>query len=166
MAGVAFTRDPNGGGPYFIINYDDSSGRTDLVTSGASGDLKTFCCLKTHPEAVPAPLVPIVRLLCELEALLASDALDIEFAVDQQGTLYLLQVRRLTTNTNSAVPTAGRIQIRSRADCLQDRTPQPPASLSSRQPLRFRSNAGLESRRDHRTAPKNLSIDALSGTHH
>ena len=29
MAGVAFTRDPNGGGPYFVINYDDRSGRTD-----------------------------------------------------------------------------------------------------------------------------------------
>ena len=106
IAGVAFTRDPNGGGPYFIINYDDSSGRTDLVTSGVGGDLKTFCCLKTHPEAVPGPLVPIVRLLRELETLLASDALDIEFAVDQQGILHLLQVRRLTTNTNSAVPTA------------------------------------------------------------
>jgi len=107
MAGVAFTRDPNGGGPYFIINYDDSSGRTDIVTSGANGDLKTFCCLKEHPKAAPTPLVPIVELLRELEALLASDALDIEFAVNQQGILYLLQVRRLTTNTNSAVPTAG-----------------------------------------------------------
>jgi len=106
MAGVAVTRAPNGGGPYFIINYDDTSGRTDLVTAGVSGDLKTFCCLKTHPEAVPAPLVPIVELLRELEPLLASDALDIEFAVNQQGTLYLLQVRRLTPNTNSAVPTA------------------------------------------------------------
>jgi adenylylsulfate kinase-like enzyme/phosphohistidine swiveling domain-containing protein len=106
MAGVAFTRDPNGGGPYFIINYDDSSGRTDLVTSGMSGDLKTFCCLKTRSEAVPAPLLPIVRLLRELETLLASDALDIEFAVDQEGIVHLLQVRRLTTNTNSAVPTA------------------------------------------------------------
>jgi phosphohistidine swiveling domain-containing protein len=110
MAGVAFTRDPNGGGPYFIVNYDDSSGRTDLVTAGTSSDLKTFCCLKTHPKAVPAPLVSIVELLRELEALLASDALDIEFAVNQQGTLYLLQVRRLTINTNSAVPTADEVE--------------------------------------------------------
>ena len=60
MAGVAFTRDPNGGGPYFVINYDDSSGRTDLVTSGAGSELKTFCCLKSRPEAVPLPLLPIV----------------------------------------------------------------------------------------------------------
>ena len=40
LAGVAFTRNPNGAGPYFIINYDDSSGRTDIVTSGADGNLE------------------------------------------------------------------------------------------------------------------------------
>ena len=110
MAGVAFTRDPNGGGPYFIINYDDSSGRTDTVTSGASGDLKTFCGLKTHTEAVPAHLMPIIELLRELEALFACDALDIEFAVDRKGTLYLLQVRHLTTSQDSVVPTANEFE--------------------------------------------------------
>jgi glutamine kinase len=104
MAGVAFTRDPNGGGPYFIINYDDSSGRTDLVTSGQSCDLKTFCCLKTRPDSVPASLVPLVELLRELEKLLATDALDVEFAVDQQGIVHLLQVRRLTAKADSVVP--------------------------------------------------------------
>ena len=95
MAGVAFMRDPNGGGPYFIINYDDSSGRTDLVTSGASRDLKNFCCLKTRLEAVPAALAPIGRTASRTQTLLASDALDIEFAVDQEGLFHLLQVRRL-----------------------------------------------------------------------
>ena len=34
MAGVAVTREPHGGGPYFVINYDDYSGRSDLVTVG------------------------------------------------------------------------------------------------------------------------------------
>ena len=101
MAGVAFTRDPNGNGPYFVINYDDSSGRTDLVTSGASSELKTFCCVKNRPEAVPQPLVQIVALLAELESLLASDALDIEFAIDRHGELYLLQVRPLVVNTKA-----------------------------------------------------------------
>ena len=57
MAGVAFTRDPNGGGPYFVINYDDRSGRTDLVTSGrAAVDQKTFCGLKSRLKSVPKPL--------------------------------------------------------------------------------------------------------------
>jgi glutamine kinase len=95
MAGVAFTRNPNGGGPYFVINYDPESKRTDLVTSGTGGELKTFYCLKSHTTAVPQPLVRIVEMLTELEGLLASDALDVEFAVDANEELYLLQVRPL-----------------------------------------------------------------------
>jgi hypothetical protein len=111
MAGVAFTRDPNGGGPYFVINYDDSSGRTDLVTSGAGSELKTFCCLKSRPEAVPLPLLPIVGLLTELESLLASDALDIEFAIDQHGQLFLLQARPLVVNRNAIIPNADEFEV-------------------------------------------------------
>ena len=36
MSGVLFTMDPNSGGHYFVINYDESSS-TDSVTSGESG---------------------------------------------------------------------------------------------------------------------------------
>jgi adenylylsulfate kinase-like enzyme/phosphohistidine swiveling domain-containing protein len=110
MAGVAFSRDPNGGGPYIVVNYDDCSGRTDLVTSGASGEPKTFCGLKSRPEVFPQALAPIVRLLGELESLLASDELDIEFAIDRHGELYLLQVRPLAINTNAAVPNAAEFE--------------------------------------------------------
>ena len=42
MAGVAFSRNPSGGGPYFVINYDDRSGLTNRVTAGVGEDLKTF----------------------------------------------------------------------------------------------------------------------------
>jgi adenylylsulfate kinase-like enzyme/phosphohistidine swiveling domain-containing protein len=102
IAGVAFTRDPNGGGPYVVINYDDKSGRTDVVTSGGGTDLKTFFWLKTGrpknlPNVIPKPLVPVCALLCELEALLDHDALDVEFAIGRDNTLYLLQVRPLAT---------------------------------------------------------------------
>ena len=95
LAGVAFTRDPNGGGPYFVINYDDSSGRADLVTSGAAGALKTFFCLKSRRDRVPPSLSSVTDLLQELQSLLERDAIDVEFAVDERGHLYLLQVRAL-----------------------------------------------------------------------
>lgn len=106
MAGVAFTRDPNGGGPYIVINYDDRSGRTDLVTSGAGDDLKTYICLKSRHDTAPASLAPVIELLGELEALLDCDALDVEFAVDHGGGLFLLQVRPLVVNVRSAVTSA------------------------------------------------------------
>lgn len=101
LSGVAFSRDPNGGGPYIIINYDDTSGRTDLVTSGSGADLKTFVCVKSRSENIPPQLVRIPLLIGELAALLECDALDIEFAVDRDGTLYLLQVRPLVTGAAS-----------------------------------------------------------------
>ena len=95
MAGVAVTREPRDGGPYFVINYDDYSGRADLVTSGTGEKLKTFFCLKSHHQGFPENLRPILALLQELEALLGCDAIDVEFAVGENGALYLLQVRPL-----------------------------------------------------------------------
>ena len=53
LAGVAVTREPHGGGPYFVVNYDDYSGRADLVTSGTAEKLKTFICLKSRQEGIP-----------------------------------------------------------------------------------------------------------------
>ncbi len=97
MAGVAFSRSP-GGGPYFIVNYDDRSGLTDRVTAGAGDSLKTFLCLKSRPDACPPSLAPVIALVSELERLLGCDAIDVEFAVGGDGQLYLLQVRPLAVD--------------------------------------------------------------------
>jgi glutamine kinase len=102
MAGVAVTREPQGGGPYFVINYDDHSGRCDAVTSGTAEKLKTFVCLKSGTEAIPGHLRPVLELLRELESLLGCDAIDVEFAVDGHGALYLLQVRPLVLKQSPA----------------------------------------------------------------
>jgi glutamine kinase len=101
IAGVAVTLDPSSGGPYFVINYDDYSGRTDLVTSGTGENLKTFFCLKSQQMGIPGHLRPIVDLLCELESLLGREAIDVEFAADKNGGLYLLQVRPLVVDCPS-----------------------------------------------------------------
>jgi glutamine kinase len=110
MAGVVFSRS-GGGGPYFVVNYDDRSGLTDRVTAGAGDDLKTFFCLRSRPEACPPALAPVIALVGELEGLLACDAIDVEFAVGDDGQLYLLQVRPLAIDrqrqvTDSDVHTA------------------------------------------------------------
>jgi glutamine kinase len=94
---VVFSRSPSGG-PYFIINYDDRSGLTDRVTAGAGDNLKTFLCLKSRPNACPASLAPVIALASELETILGCDSIDVEFAVGDDGQLYLLQVRPLAVD--------------------------------------------------------------------
>jgi glutamine kinase len=95
MAGVAFSRSP-GGGPYFVVNYDDRSGLTDRVTAGVGDNLGTFYCLRSRSDACPQSLAPVIALIAELETLLGCDAIDVEFAIADDGQLYLLQVRPLT----------------------------------------------------------------------
>jgi adenylylsulfate kinase-like enzyme/phosphohistidine swiveling domain-containing protein/transcriptional regulator with XRE-family HTH domain len=106
MAGVAFSRPPSGGGPYYIVNYDDRSGRTDRVTGGIGDNLKTFLCLKSRVDACPPALVPVIALVGELEGLFACPAIDVEFATDGTGQIYLLQVRRLSIERQESVTDA------------------------------------------------------------
>jgi phosphohistidine swiveling domain-containing protein len=103
MAGVAFSRPPSGGGPYYIVNYDDRSGRTDRVTGGVGDNLETFLCLKSRVDVCPPTLAPVIALVSELEGLFACDAIDVEFAVDGDGQIYLLQVRRLSIERHETV---------------------------------------------------------------
>jgi glutamine kinase len=107
MAGVAFSRCPTGG-PYFIVNYDSCSGRTDGVTGGGAGrSLETFFCLKSRRDAAPAALAPVIEMVVELEELLDADAIDVEFAVMQTGDVYLLQVRPLAIERSELSSDAG-----------------------------------------------------------
>lgn len=102
LCGVAFTVDPNTGGNYYILNYDDTTGSTSSVTDGTGAHLQTFCHFKgADASSVPPPLDRVVALCRELEALFQRPALDLEFAVSGGG-LYLLQVRPLVLTKPAA----------------------------------------------------------------
>ncbi len=99
LSGVAFTRTIRSGAPYYVINYDDKSGRTDTVTGGNGEDLKTFIAYRGYHKTasnIEAPLEDVLSAIGELEELVNYDLLDVEFAVTKDGCVHIFQIRPIT----------------------------------------------------------------------
>ena len=97
-SGVAFTHDINNGAPYYIINYDDTTGLTNTVTSG-SGKFsnKSLYIYRDDTRLLKSVrFIRLIKAIKELEKFLNDQYLDIEFAIDKKNNPILLQVRRIT----------------------------------------------------------------------
>lgn len=117
LCGVAFTADPNTGGNYYVINYDDQTGSTSSVTDGTGTQLAVSYHFKDAPFAPKAPLDRVVQLCRELENLFQMLALDIEFAFSG-GRLYLFQVRPLVLRKPLAPLAEQAAALKQIADCV------------------------------------------------
>lgn len=98
LSGVAFNADPNTGSDYYVINYDDLTKSTTSVTDGSTNDVKTIYHHRMFEYTKEDFIKQIICLFSELESLLEYSLIDIEFSIDNQGKLFLLQVRPLISN--------------------------------------------------------------------
>ena len=117
MSGVAFTRTLEQGAPYYVINYDES-GSTDGITAGSSAAHQTIFVRRdaNFEQLADQRLRPLVKALKEIEALLAYDALDVEFAIDHQKQVHILQVRPIAVEQQASQHSADVIQLLQQAE--------------------------------------------------
>lgn len=92
-SGVVFTEDMDTFADYYIVNFyegDDSS----VVTSGSSNELKTFVQYKYSERPIKDKDMDGLITVCrQIENFLNNSALDIEFAIDSAGKVFIFQVR-------------------------------------------------------------------------
>lgn len=101
VSGVIMTFDMVHGAPYYCIDFDDESGRTDVVTSGNGGHKSLFIYRHADISMVKSVRVALfLQLARKLEEICECAALDIEFGMNEAGQLFLFQVRRITLSRN------------------------------------------------------------------
>ncbi len=104
LSGVIFTRTLSESAPYYVINFDDVTEKTDTITSGSSVENKTSLIFRDMAgkidNLIPKALNGLIPAIQEIENLLNFNSLDIEFAIGKDERIHILQVRPLNSDKN------------------------------------------------------------------
>ena len=95
---MLLTRNLKDNSPYYIINFDDKSSSTDTVTSGLVSD-KVEIIRNINPIIRGNKWSKLIVAVREIENLMPSIALDIEFAINKKNEVIIFQVRPLAANS-------------------------------------------------------------------
>lgn len=102
VSGVVFTRALGTNSPYYVINYDDVSGKTSTVTGGRAGAM--VCVLRSTKLPGENRWAKLMETVGEIEEHFPGSPLDIEFAVTENGKVVIFQVRSLAANRELPIP--------------------------------------------------------------
>ena len=101
MSGVIFTHAMNTGAPYYVINYDDETGKTDTITQGIGDSNRTLYVSRNSWEELESErFLKLIKAVREIENITNSQFLDIEFSLNKNFDVQIFQVRRITTHPN------------------------------------------------------------------
>ena len=98
-SGVIFTRDIETGADYYVINYDDVTGKTNTVTSGLGNHSNRILYIHKRgaKKLKSKRFKKLIAFTKTLEKKIGLDSLDIEFAINKKLEIFLLQVRPIST---------------------------------------------------------------------
>ena len=113
VSGVIMTHDVQRGAPFYTIEYDDESGRTDSITGGTNVTKGVLVFRDADPSLIMSDRVrAMIALAKELEEICGSTPLDIEFGIGRDEQMYLFQVRRIALQKNWLAGTENRVSRR------------------------------------------------------
>ncbi|MBI4931328.1 MAG: adenylyltransferase/cytidyltransferase family protein [Bacteroidetes bacterium] len=98
ISGVVFTRNLWTNTPYYLINYDETTSKTDTVTSGIESSKIEILNDLPLDEIIPK-WYGLVSAIREIEQFFKGLTLDIEFAIKSNGNVVIFQVRPLAANS-------------------------------------------------------------------
>ena len=95
ISGVIFTRTPDVGSPYFVINFEEGNLTTGVTKGSINNTVKIF--RKINPKLISTKWACLIISVKEIEKIVNSDKLDIEFGITKNNQVVLFQVRPLTS---------------------------------------------------------------------
>lgn len=107
-SGVIFSRTPDVGSPYYVINYEDGNA-TDGVTKGTvNNSVRIF--RNVNLNKLPKKWKFLLHSVKEIEKLLNSEILDIEFGITKSYKIIIFQVRPIVSLKNLSLISENHIE--------------------------------------------------------
>jgi len=95
VSGVVFTKTPDIGSPYYVINFEEGPSTYGVTHGQAGNTTKIFKKIKT--TLIPKKWRKLLDSIIEIEKILKSDLLDIEFGITKNKEIIIFQVRPITS---------------------------------------------------------------------